>query len=123
MGSGVSWLAFSGWGDAWASNSDGQQAIILNSGAGGDWKDFVLEKTHRELRAEVRTQERQLKKVEKKIANAYKRVVVEKSEGILANLHRLETKRTEIIARIQELNIEFDPPDFDEDDIEVLLVS
>jgi glutamate synthase domain-containing protein 3 len=99
-----------------------QVGVILSGG--GDWRDFVTEKSQRHVKLAVRTEERKLKKVEKKIANAYKRVVVEKSEGILLNLHRLETKRTEIIARIQELKIEFNPPEFeDEEDIEVLLLD
>jgi hypothetical protein len=99
--------------------------VVVIQGGGGDWRDFVEEKARAQNKREIRTQERQLKKVEKKIANAYQRLPVQKNtEGILANLHRLETKRTEIIARIQELKIEFTPPSFDdEEDVEILLLD
>lgn len=112
----------SAWGDAFGALET--QVGVVIQGAGADWRDFVTERAQRQVKLAIRTEERKLKKVEKKIANAYKRVVVEKSEGILANLHRLETKRTELVARIQELKIEFKSPDFDdEEDLEVLLLD
>src|SRR5690242_5525271 len=100
-----------------------QQAVILQGG-GADWREFVTERAQRQIKLAIRTEERKLKKVEKKIANAYQKAVTVKTDGILENIHRLETKRVEIIARIQELKIEFTPPDFeDEEDIEVLLLD
>ena len=40
------------------------------------------------------------------------------------NLHRLEAKQTQIVATIQQLRIEFNLPDFDdEDDVEMLLLD
>jgi hypothetical protein len=100
-----------------------QTAVIVQPGVGGDWRDFVTERSQRHLKLEIRTKERQLKKVAKKLTNAERQLVF-KPEGILANLHRLETKRTVLIAEIQQLKIKLDFPDFDdEDDIEALLLD
>jgi fructose-bisphosphate aldolase class 1 len=100
-----------------------QRAVIL-TGGGADWRDFVSERNQRSLKTEIRTKERQLKKVAKKIQNAERQLVF-KPEGILANLHRLEMKRAELIAEIQELKIQLDFPDFnnDEEDLEALLLD
>lgn len=89
---------------------------------GGSWEDFVRQK---HLRFELRTEERKLKKVEKKIVNAEKRLV-QKPDGILMNLHRLEVKRERIRSRIHELRLELKLPVHivdDEDDTEVLLLD
>jgi hypothetical protein len=93
---------------------------------GGSWEDFVKAKAEKNAPRELRKQERQLKKVEKKIQNAYKQIVVrrDKTEGILANLHRLEARKEEIVTTIQQLKVEFNLPDFSEDDdLEILLLD
>lgn len=101
--------------------------ISFMAGRGVDWAEVDRIKFQKKL-AEKR---RELKKLEKQVAVAEKKA--EKSahpDGILANLHRLETKANQVAVEIADLEINLmGVLDFlgklnfeDDDDDEVLLL-
>lgn len=99
-------------------------------GAGGEfesWQDYVAaEFRKKHLQFELVKQEKKLKTVEKRIRSVEKS---EKTEGILANLLRLEFKKQEIERKIEALEVEMIPlemfleAEIDDDDEEVMLLS
>lgn len=106
-----------------------QQVVVV--GAGGEfesWEDYVKAEFRRKhLKAELVKEEKKLKTVQKRIKSVEKKS--EKTEGILANLLRLEFKKQEIQHRIEALKVEMIPlemfleVDIDDDDEEVMLLS
>jgi hypothetical protein len=84
----------------------------LAVGAGGElsWEDHV--KTIHEMRmleGQVRRQRKELQKVVKQIKSVEKKFKAEKTEGILANLHRLEQKKDELENKIEALEVDLEP--------------
>ena len=99
-------------------------------GGGLSWQDYVTAEYRRKhLKEELEKQEKQLKKVEKQIRSAEKKVAQKRTEGILANLQRLEFKKDEIEHKIQALEIEMIPlemfleAEIDDDDEEWMLLQ
>lgn len=105
--------------------------VTVQVGDGGpSWQDFVtaeFRKNH--VLLEINKEEKKLQRVEKKIAKAKVQIRKEKTEGILANLFRLEMKKVEIENKIQAMKVEMIPlerfleAEVDEDDEEVLLLQ
>ena len=104
------------------------QVVIV--GDGESWQDFVtaeFRKNH--LLEELKEEQKELKKVVKKIAKAKVQIRKEKTEGILANLFKLEMKKVELENKIQAMKVEMIPlerfldAEIDEDDEEVLLLQ
>ena len=104
------------------------QVVLV--GDGESWQDYVtaeFRKNH--LLEELKQERKELKKVEKKIAKAKVQVKKEKTEGILANLFRLEMRKVELENKIQAMKVEMIPlerfldAEIDEDDEEVLLLQ
>ena len=99
-------------------------------GAGGEfesWEDYVKAEFRRKhLLKELVREEKKLKKVEKQIKEVEKKVAEKRTEGILANLLKLEFKKDEIQHRINALEIEMVPlemfleAEIDEDDDEIM---
>ena len=116
----------------------GSAVVVATATAGSGeittWEDEVqarFRRTH--LKEVVEKKELELVKVEKKIKVAEKKYRATKAEGILANLHLLETKKDEIRNEIRGFKLELAPLDLflkkmeedeeDERDIEMLLLS
>ena len=88
------------------------QTITVICGGDGDlpsWKDYVKAVSDRHTAQYViKEQKKELAKVERKIvASRVKVKKTEKPEGILANLWKLEERKTEIKERIYEAKQEF----------------
>jgi hypothetical protein len=97
---------------------------------GESWREYVeAEYRRRHLRTELVKQEKQLKTVVKQIKTAEKKVKQERTEGILANLQRLEFKKDEIQHKIEAYRQELIPlewfleAEIEEDDEEVMLLD
>lgn len=100
------------------------------------WQDHVKAKSDlRNARFEIKEQKKELAKVERKIVAARIKVKnLEKPEGILANLWKLEERKTRIKERIYEAKQEFMQlskliesleahEEIDEDDEEILTIQ
>jgi hypothetical protein len=96
---------------------------------GQSWREYVdAEFRRKHLQKELVKQEKQLKTVVKQIKTAEKKVKQERTEGILANLQRLEFRKDEIQHRIEAYRQELIPlewfleAEIEEDDEEVMLL-
>jgi hypothetical protein len=124
---------------AGASSADGindqvvvtQTAVVVGGGGELTWEDHV-KAIHemRMLEGQVRKQKKELQKVEKQIKVAEKKFKAEKSEGILANLHRLEVKKDELENKIEALEVDLEPLimmmdkwEIEEDDQEFMMMQ
>lgn len=104
--------------------------VVSGDGDFESWEDYVkAEYRRKHLKEELVKQERQLKKVKKQIKAAEKKVSEKRTEGILANLLRLEFKKDEIQHRIEALEVEMVPlemfleAEIDDDDEEWMLLQ
>lgn len=106
-----------------------QQIVFVGDGA-ISWQEYVKQEfRRRHLIDELEEEEEKLEKVEKRIVQARKKLKSEPTEGILANLFKLEIRKEELVNKIQALKVEMIPlqaffdAEIDDDDEEVLLMS
>lgn len=105
------------------------QVVLVGDGV-LSWQEYVTaEFKRRHLLKALDKEESKLKKVEKRIVQAKKKIKYERTEGILANLFEMEMKRDEIENKIRSLRVEMIPleaffeAEIDEDDEEVMLLQ
>lgn len=105
--------------------------VVTTTQVGGgepSWQDFVTAEFRRKhLQHLLVQEEKKLKAVKKKLRTVEKKVKSgEKTEGILANLLRLEFRKDELENKIQAIRVEIIPvemfleADIDDDDEEVM---
>jgi predicted transcriptional regulator len=115
--------------------SEGGSPVVQRASGGAfddgqSWREYVeAEFRAKHIQKELVKQEKQLKTVVKQIKTAEKQVKQERTEGILANLHRLEFRKDEIRHKIEALRQELIPLEWfleveiDDDDEEVMLLQ
>lgn len=105
--------------------------VTVRLGAGGSsWRDFVSAEFERKhLKKELVKQKKELKKVVAQIKAVEKKVSEKPTEGILANLQRLEFRKEEIKYQISQIEMGMIPiemfleSEIDDDDEEVMLLQ
>jgi hypothetical protein len=107
------------------------QRLVVGAGGELSWEDHV-KAIHemRMLEGRVRKQKKELQKVVKQIKVVEKQYKQEKTEGILANLYKLEMKKEEIETKIEALEVDLEPLimaidkwEIEEDDQEFMMMQ
>ena len=85
--------------------------VTVQVGDGGpSWQDYVeakFKKNH--VLQEIQKEEKKLQRVSKRIEKAKVQVKREKTEGVLANLFKLEMQKVDLENKIKVMRLDLDP--------------